>query len=419
MPVSIDRGRKDCQMREPFISIVIPTRNRGHLVQYALQSALNQRFDDYEIIVSDNCSQDQTANVVQEIGGDRIRYVQPEHVLSMPDHWEFALEQARGRFVVFLCDDDAWAPEVLERVSGLLDESASQLVVLNSGVYFGHNWLDPDSRNVATFAPYSGEVREYESRETIRRLYASCHIVYDAPRMLNSFCRRETIMRVREATGRIFLLCPDYSFPSFMLTEIPSWLYIDEPLHLQGVFAEGIGSASVFNRGEPLREFVREFDGGKVLRRVPLQAPVVSNYIAETLLQAKERLPAKLGGYELDWTQYFINCWGDILRHEANGVNVAVDREEFYRVVAQQPAVVRAVVEKLVERSTNRPLVKRSLRRLINSSSLLINLESRVRQRSDRGKDTPLTVPGAAAGFDNILECAQQLPALAHRAAAA
>jgi len=405
-------------MPVPFISVVIPTRNRGHLVQYALQSALNQAFDDYEIIVSDNCSQDNTASVVREIGAGRVRYVQPEQVLSMPDHWEFALDQARGRFIVYLCDDDAWAPGVLERVSSLLDESTSKLVVLNSGVYYGHNWLDHESRNVASFGPYTGEVREYDGSETIRRLYASCHIVYDAPRMLNSFCHRDTLMRVRNITGRIFLLCPDYSFPSFMLTEIPSWLYIDEPLHLQGVFAEGIGSASVFNRGEPLREFVREFDDGKVLRRVPLQAPVVSNYIAETLLMCKEKLPAKLGGFELDWSQYFINCWADIIRHEANGVNVELDKQEFYAVVAGQPAIVRSTVGKVLA-ETARPLVKRSIRKLINSSSMLTNLESRVRQRSDRHKDAPLTVTGAAAGFNNILECAQQLPALAQRSAVA
>lgn len=403
-------------MRVPFISIVIPTRNRGHLVQYALQSALNQKFDDYEIIVSDNCSQDQTASVVQDIGGDRIRYVQPAQVLSMPDHWEFALQQARGRFIAYLCDDDAWAPDVLERVSTLLYESSSQLVVLYSGIYFGHNWIDPESRNVATFAPYTGEVREYESAETIRRLYASCHVVYDAPRMLNSFCDRETIMRVRKATGRIFMLCPDYSFPSLMLTEIPTWLYIDEPLHLQGVFAEGIGSASVFNRGEPLREFVREFDDGKILRRVPLQAPVVSNYIAETLLMSKEKLPDKLGSYEINWAQYFINCWGDIRRHEVNGVNVATDREEFHRVVAQQPATVRAAVGKAIDGTASR-LARRSLRKLINRSAILANLESRVRSQNHRAKDMPLSVAGASVGFDNILECAGKLPALAQRAA--
>ena len=405
--------------REPFVSIVIPTRNRAHLLRYALQSALEQTFDDVEIIVSDNCSQDETKSVVQDVGAGRVRYVRPERVLAMPDHWEFALEQARGRFVTYLCDDDAWAPDALGRVSQLLASSAGLLVAINSGIYYGANWLDPDFRNIATFVPYTGEVREHESRETLRHLYASSRVIYEAPRMLNSFCHRETIMRVRAATGRIFLLCPDYSFPSFMLTEIPTWLYIDEPLHLQGVFAEGIGSTHFYNRGEPAREFVREFDDSKLLRHVPLQAPVVSNYIAETLLMSKEKLASKLGGYTIDWEQYFINCWSDIMIHGKNGVDIADDKEEFFRVLAQQPVGIREGVRRAIHVPGSQNSLKNSVRKLINHSTILTRFEYLVRQRNNGGVPltvnggAPLTVQGAVAGFNNILECARQLPALA------
>jgi glycosyltransferase involved in cell wall biosynthesis len=401
--------------QERLFSVIIPTRNRARLLGYALQSVLEQNFDDVEIIVSDNCSQDETPTVVQEaVKSGRVRYVRPERVLAMPDHWEFALEQATGQFVTYLCDDDAWAPDVLARVSKLLDSTRSQLVVLNSGIYYGDNWLDPAARNVASFASYTGEVLEYESGDTLRRLYSSCQVVYDAPRMLNSFCRREIIMRVKAASGRIFMVCPDYSFPSLMLTEIPSWLHIDEPLHLQGVFAEGIGSTTIFNRGEPSREFAREFDDSKLLRHVPLQAPVVSNYIAETLLMAKEKLPSKLGKYDIDWTRYFINCWDDVSTHEKNGVNVASDREEFLRVLAEQPPPVQSGVRTAIDSSRREPLIKQSVRKLINRSAVLTKFESMVRGRSNGS--TPLIVPGADAGFDNILECARQLPGLAQEA---
>jgi glycosyltransferase involved in cell wall biosynthesis len=398
--------------QEPLFSVVVPTRNRARLLRYALQSVLEQTFDDAEIIVSDNCSEDETPSVVQDLArSGKVRYIRPERVLAMPDHWEFALEHARGRFITYLCDDDAWAPSVLARVSGLLASSAPQLVALNSGIYYGDNWLNPDARNVATFTPYTGAVREYQSDETLERIYASCRVIYDLPRMLNSFCSREAIMRVRAATGKIFMLCPDYSFAALMLTEIPTWLYIDEPLHLQGVFAEGIGSTQSFNRGEPAREFVREFQEKKLLQRVPLQAPVVSNYIAETLLMSKESLPAKLADYEIDWKQYFINCWSEILTHEKNGVDVANDLEEFCRVLAQQPATVQEGVRRLSDDTRSGPLIKRSVRKLLTRSAVLNNFASLVRQRSNGS--APLTVLGAMAGFNNILECARQLPALA------
>src|SRR5258705_9700603 len=126
-------------LKKPFFSIVIPTRNRAHLLRYALQSALNQDFDDYEIIVSDNCSEDNTAQVVKEAPGDLIRYVRPEKSLSMPDHWNFALDQIRGRYVTYLCDDDALAPTALQRVYEAIEQHKSKLVVLGTAVYYGDN----------------------------------------------------------------------------------------------------------------------------------------------------------------------------------------------------------------------------------------------------------------------------------------
>src|SRR5437867_4242176 len=82
----------------PLFSVVMPTRNRGHLLRYALRSALAQTFSDYEIVVSDNSSSDTTAQVVAELTGPRVKYVRTDRVMAMPDSWEFALDQARGEY---------------------------------------------------------------------------------------------------------------------------------------------------------------------------------------------------------------------------------------------------------------------------------------------------------------------------------
>jgi glycosyltransferase involved in cell wall biosynthesis len=410
--------------REPLFSVVIPTRNRAHLLRNALQSVLWQTFDDYELIVSDNCSADNTAEVVREIAGDRARLVRPDRMLSMPDHWEFALNHARGRFVGYLCDDDAWAPGALGRVSQLLSSSGSQLVVLSAGHYFSPNWLDPNSRNVARFAPYTGEVREHRSHETIRQLYDTSGIVNEAPRMLNSFCDRESLLKVRAAAGKIFLLCPDYSFAAMVPTEIPTWLYVDELLLVLGVFPASIGSTQIFNRGEAANEFIREFKEERLLRRVPLKSKLVSNFVTETLIMCKENLP-RLARYDLSWVQYFVNCWTDMMVLKKNGVDVTVDREEFFNVLAEQPASVRERVTAVVSCPDDRDPgeewarthpVRATVRRAIDNSPFLGKVESLFRQRSAHRPDDygPSTlISGATAGFSNILECARQLNGLA------
>jgi glycosyltransferase involved in cell wall biosynthesis len=408
----------------PFFSVVVPTRNRAHLLQHALQSIQDQTLDDYELIVSDNCSDDGTEEVIRR-WAPRATYIRPPQVLAMPDHWEFALEHARGRFVGYLCDDDVWAPSALERARQTISESDAKLVVLFSGLYHAPDWLQPDLRNVAMFRPNTRAVHEKQSSDTLRTLFQKCDVINEAPRMLNGFCERETLLRIRRAVGnKVFWLAPDYSFAAFVLSELPSWLFIDEPLHLQGVFPEGIGSTQFFNRGEPARQFEREFKH-KLLQRVPLKNYVITNLIVETLLICQEMTP-RLSEYEVDWVQYFTNNWNNILTLEGNGVNVEKDKEEFFRVLKLQPENVRQQVEALTDpaRETSydewlrRHPLRASVRRAINGSPLLTNLESLVRRRGKNSDHTTApqvkALSGEVAGFSNILECARRLPALAY-----
>lgn len=411
----------------PFFSVVIPTRNRAHLLRNAIQSALDQTFDDYEIIVSNNSSRDDTEEVAGEFASSGVRYVRTDRTLSMPDHWEFALDHARGRYVTYLCDDDALSPGALETVSDVIARGASRLLVLGTAVYVGGDWFVPDYRNCAVLYDYTGGVIEYGKQETYDFL-ATCQNTFKVPRMLNSFIERETLLRVRAQAGRIFLLCPDYSFGIFILTEIPSWTYIDSPLRLQGVFPEGIGAMTVYNRGEALKEFLEEFKDDNLLKRVPFKVPVVTSNIAETYLEAKEMLPAQLSGFEVDWESYFLNCWQDIRKNEENGSNVEDDKKVFFRVLSEQPERVRSKVLSIAQPppTAQRPFVKRAISKAFNSTPLLGRLRESVRQKDEapapaapqtnalRGEDetNSRVVKGEEAGFSNIVECARMLTSM-------
>lgn len=420
----------------PLFSVVIPTRNRAHLLRSAIRSALDQTFEDYEIIVSNNFSRDNTEDVVREFAASGVRYVQTDATLSMPDHWEFALNHARGRYVTYLCDDDALSPEALQAVADCISRSAARLIVLGSAVYVGGDWFVPEYRNCAVLYDYTGREIEYDRRETFDFL-ATCQNTFKVPRMLNCFVERETLEKVRARAGRIFLLCPDYSFGIFIMTEIPTWTYIDSPLRLQGVFPEGIGAMTVYNRGEALQEFLQEFKDDNLLKRVPLKVPVVTSNIAETYLEAKEMLPRELSDFDVDWEQYFLNCWQDIQKNEANGSKVEEDRAAFFRVLAAQPEGIRTRVLAIAQppeaqSPQERPLVKRAISRVVNSSPLLGRLRDSVRKHDETPTAQPSAVEtpaltiedeskaqvvrGTEAGFGNIVECARKLPSI--RAAA-
>ena len=99
----------------PFFSIVIPT-TRVHLLPDALSSALAQTFSDFEIVISDN-SDEGCGKIIAELGSDKVRRVCPNEYMTATTHWDFARSQARGDWVVMLCDDDALLPVAFERIN--------------------------------------------------------------------------------------------------------------------------------------------------------------------------------------------------------------------------------------------------------------------------------------------------------------
>ncbi|MBK9146161.1 MAG: glycosyltransferase family 2 protein [Candidatus Melainabacteria bacterium] len=172
-------------MDNPQFSIVIPTRNRAHLLKSALSSALEQDFESYEILVSNNASEDDTEEVVSQLADQRVRYIKTDRVLSMPDHWEFAIEQARGQYVTFLCDDDARTPDSLKTVARAIAETSSRLLVIGFGTYFSSSWPVEELQNTLHVFENSRSYTEQPSSATLKEL-AKCQITVNSPRMLLS-----------------------------------------------------------------------------------------------------------------------------------------------------------------------------------------------------------------------------------------
>ena len=101
-------------MERPLFSIVIPTYNRQDLVPYAIQSVLWQTFDNYEIIVCDNFSTDNTFAVVNQFKNSRIKYLRTPQHFVIADSFEYARKHAKGKLILMMSDDDALVPGALE-----------------------------------------------------------------------------------------------------------------------------------------------------------------------------------------------------------------------------------------------------------------------------------------------------------------
>ena len=100
----------------PYFSVVIPTYNRAHSIRKAIDSVLNQSFQDFEIIVVDDASPDETEQVVKAISDPRLRYFKNETNQERCVSRNRGIDLAKGKYICFLDSDDYHLPDHLEKL---------------------------------------------------------------------------------------------------------------------------------------------------------------------------------------------------------------------------------------------------------------------------------------------------------------
>lgn len=96
------------------VSVVIPTYNRGYTITEALASVFSQTFQDFEVIVVDDGSTDDTSDLVRRFGDRRLRYVRRDTRRGVAAARNLALSMSKGSFISFLDSDDIWKPQKIE-----------------------------------------------------------------------------------------------------------------------------------------------------------------------------------------------------------------------------------------------------------------------------------------------------------------
>jgi glycosyltransferase involved in cell wall biosynthesis len=133
------------------ISVVVPTHNRSGLLAQTLRSVLWQRGVDLEVLVVDDGSTDDTAEVVAALDAPRVRIVRNEVAQGVAAARNRGAEEARGEWVTFLDDDDLWAPDKLARQLAAAQETG------RSWVYTGAVNIDDDLRVLGGAPPHPPE----------------------------------------------------------------------------------------------------------------------------------------------------------------------------------------------------------------------------------------------------------------------
>jgi len=101
---------------KPKVTVAIPTLNRVGYLRLALESTLRQTYSNLEIVISNNCSTDETAEYLRSLNDPRLIILTQTVFLSMVENWNACLASATGEYFILLSDDDLLEPTAIEKL---------------------------------------------------------------------------------------------------------------------------------------------------------------------------------------------------------------------------------------------------------------------------------------------------------------
>lgn len=185
----------------PWVSVIVPTHNQGRFLGEALGSILGQSFRDFELLVVDDGSTDETAAILEAERDPRLRRFRTDRV-GVSAARNLALDRARGHYVAFLDGDDRWLPHKLETDHHILSRNPEVDVLFGNfhrfysdtgGIIADQHRFMPERHDLPSRGAEGGMGRIVQGRS-----FAGIVRFREFPFMLQSMAfRREAVSSVR------------------------------------------------------------------------------------------------------------------------------------------------------------------------------------------------------------------------------
>lgn len=164
-------------MRQPKVSVLIPAYNHAQYIQETIDSVLEQSFGDFELLISDDCSTDNTVDMIKRYSDSRIISVFFEENKGTVRSLNHLLSLAKGEYIAVLGSDDVWEKDKLEKQLEVLEKDKSIAACFSKATV-----IDQNSNQIVDKAVFSDEIFEFENCDKahmLRKLFVSgnhlCH----------------------------------------------------------------------------------------------------------------------------------------------------------------------------------------------------------------------------------------------------
>ncbi len=378
----------------PFLSVVIPTRQRPELLALALRSAIEQAdYDDYEVVVSVNGDPDESKQVVDGLPSPRVRYVEVGEDVDAQSSWHFAARQSQGEYMLLLADDDALTPHAMASYATVLQAHDDVDYLAPANAWYGHHNVSHPRKNAVRFRLVGALDGLVDPAEMLTNYYAFAHPTFSPSYALISARVRQAIEE--RAVNPYLWPYPDYGMQAIALGFSRRACLMSEPTVVHGYAADSSGDAHF----GPRDNVVWKLHNGEagVFELAPLSGYYYINGWAETLLRAQQLLPEQLGDYALDWAQYY-GRYANEMAVEAEWRDVSAEFGELCTTIMESPEELRVPL-----------LSSPNMVKLLDWLKRMVDARTWERLARDFKREW---LPGEDNDFSDIAECARQVPAL-------
>ena len=283
----------------PFFSIIIPQKDRAEYLYHTIRTCMIQDYPNLEILVSDDCSQDNSVDVVKRLMriDSRIKLFAHDHHLGMRDNFEYVLSQVKPGYVMALGGDDGLTPGAIWRMLEILRETKTQLLTWTPDLfYYAEEEGGPNIICIKRWKKHF--VKTIKSSDYLTKIARTFNYMTDDCPMfyVKGIASTELIDRVKSRTAdHCFYSCPTPDgFSGVVLAgEVEEYAFTNEPLSIIGSSPKSQGK-NYHRDDEKSRkeseEFFKDNSSRPMHRELASQqySPLITLMTADYLLTAKD-----------------------------------------------------------------------------------------------------------------------------------
>jgi len=257
-------------------SVLLPTRNRLDLLRYAVESVRRQDYDNWEIIISDNFSDEDIAGYVRLLQEPRIHYYRTESFVPVTKNWNNALEKCSGDYVIMLGDDDCIMKDYFSKMRQIIETYRNPDFIYTSAFLYAYPNVMPgfpqgflQTYGYADFLTGAREPFWLRKEQALTLVRQSMKFkVRFGFNMQFAFISRRIITTLRQKGDFFQSPYPDYYAMNAMLLAAERIVVFPEPVVTIGISPKSFGYY-YFNESEQGGvEFLKNLPDAEVASRV-------------------------------------------------------------------------------------------------------------------------------------------------------